>query len=276
MQLRRRLVRLLPYGIPITVLVAGSILIVWLGNKAAAVVSFITVIVALTLTYQSMNAARKQAERSEEQLRHSADQVATAHFQARLAALATAYAYHPVLVPLHDAALPVDESARKYFPAMDAYRPPGPEAAERVFLVDEDLGMASVYLRNVGAGPAVGIEVRLDNADGEQRIMAGAAAIGPGAEERFTVPFDPGKGSGKKTVSGSASWTSSVDEKLAPGILADTEALRRAYRLSIRYRGLGPMSSVIDMCAMFDPRGTGRWCMDPGGSFPDANVLPAE
>jgi hypothetical protein len=276
MQLRRQPRHVLSYGIPIAVVLAGSILIVWLGNRAAAVVSFITVIVALTLTYESTNAARRQAERSEEQVRHSAQQVATAHFQAHLAALATAYAYHPVLIPLHDAAPPVDVAAEKYYPAMGAYKPPPPETAERVFLIDEGIGAASVYLRNVGSGPAVAIEVRLDDSSGQERILAGAAAIGAGAEERFTIQCDSLERRERGPKSGPAPWVRSVGEQLAPGVLADRKAVSRAYRLSIRYRGLGPMSSVIEMDAVFDPRGTGRWCLDLDHSFPDANVLTAE
>jgi len=267
----RGLERALRYGIPIAVVVAGSLLIIWLGNRAVAVVSFITVIIALTFTYQSTNTARQQAVRSEQQ-------VATAHFQARLAALATAYAYHPVLIPLHEAAAPVDASAQKYFPALDAYKPPAPEATKRVFLVDESLGAVSVYLRNVGAGPAVGIEVRLEDADGEQRVLAGAAAIAAGAEERFTAPSRAGSRRAARTISGSAPWVRKADEKLVPGILADAKVLSRAYLLTIRYRGLVPVPSDPDIVAeaVFDPRGTGRWCLDSDSSIPDANVLAVE
>jgi hypothetical protein len=215
----------------------------------AAPLSLVISIVALIMSGSQTLSARRQAEYARAQTRYAGE-------QARLAALATANSYRPVLLPVHDAVpVEIDASAEPYFPALDAFTVPERSAGESVFLVDARQRRATIHIRNVGAGPAVITRGFLSDYAGRRGELEGNPAIGPDDEERFSVTtaahdVRPSDFTGPSSADLRTVWQE---------LVADPRYRDRVFLLAVHYVGLAPGGEVDVMEAVYDPRGTGRW-----------------
>jgi hypothetical protein len=176
--------------------------------------------------------------------------------QTRLTALATANAYRPIVLPVHDAVpVQIDPVAEPHYPALVPFTVPDHVQSENVFLFDRRQGDALIQLRNVGAGPAILLPSFLFDHDGRCAGLEGNLAIAPGGEERYTARI--ALTAGANTEFGGPD--SPALRPLWAELSADRLARERVFLLVVRYLSVAPGAEADAVEAIYDPRGTGSW-----------------
>jgi len=230
----------------------------WVPDRVAALTSVFGVLTSLVISVMALTIAREQAVSGREQVVYASEQV---HY----AALATLQAYQPILLPLHEAvAVERKEQGEPYHPSREPFTVPTPSISKRVFLVNRNARDAQLIVRNVGRGPAMIVSAMLADNCGRTATLDGNPAIGPDSEEQYIGHLDdstqhaaPAPGTHLAAV-----WNSLSKQKANNN---------RVFYLRICYRGVGPLTTVQTLEAVFDPRGTGRWRMEspaPGSERP--------
>ncbi len=230
-------------------LIARSHAITVLTDALVAPASLVVSVVALAI-------ARNQAVSAQFQVDFARDQARYTGEQTRLAALAVANAYRPIVLPVHDAVpVQIDPVAEPHYPALTPFTVTSRVQSDNVFLVDRRHGDALVRLRNVGAGPAILLPSFLFDHRGRRAALTGNLAIGPGGEERYTarITADAASAQGFSGPDSAAlrpAWTE---------LTADRHARERVFLLVVRYLSLAPEAEPDTVEAIYDPRGTGSW-----------------
>jgi hypothetical protein len=230
-------------------LIARSHAVTVLTDVLVAPTSLVVSVVALAI-------ARNQAVSAQLQVNFARDQARYTGEQTRLAALAVANAYRPIVVPVHVAVpVQIDPAAEPYYPALTPFTVPSPVQSDRVFLVDRRQGDALVRLRNVGAGPAILLPSFLFDHRGQRAALTGNLAIAPGGEERYSARIAASGAS----VEGFSGPDSDALRPVWTELRAERHVRERAFLLVVRYLSLAPGAEPDVVEAIYDPRGTGSW-----------------
>jgi hypothetical protein len=114
-------------GILAVCLIAADVVLASVGQSRAFIVvaDGLAAPASLVISMFALIISRSQALSSRRQVDYARDQTRYAGEQARLAALASAYAYRPVLLPVHDAVpVKIESSAEPQYPAQTAFTVP--------------------------------------------------------------------------------------------------------------------------------------------------------
>ena len=179
----------------------------------------------------------------------------------RQAKRATLLAHRPVLVPMHDTpgmsikqsdGIGLDGTIDPSFPASERYAVIESPVTSRVFRVNAraaapDAPRASVFLQNVGRGPALVTSVRLRNLAGHDGSAIGPVAIGAGEYLELVIDL---RSEGATPERGARADL--------PPALTELEA-NRVFLLELVYEDVFADRRRYGLRAWFDPRQHGAW-----------------
>lgn len=177
--------------------------------------------------------------------------------QLRQARIATYLAHRPVLAPVHEASgarIAASNAVRPggtmdpWFPAQTQYQmgPPLP-GSQRVFRVSAPAGQpdaprATVFIRNVGQGPAFVTSLRIASLTGVLGIVAGRVPIGAGGCEEFVVEL-----------------VATDFPRPEPPLVLQGVDPARLFILDLTYVDVFETPREYELSAWFDPRDSGVW-----------------